>query len=347
MVPGNVLDHESARMASVAPLQGGRFPTSAPAAVLFPGQGSPPRDMRDRVERDLPVLAGMLYDEVGWDVFDEPETSQRRLQPALFAAIMCGWVRLSALVARGDLAWGPEADQPLAFAGHSLGEIAALVAADALDLEPATRLVHLRGAVMEHALENEAKGAMAALIGPGVHAFAERLSAERQVWIANDNSAVQIVLSGTESEMEGAMQEASAAGLRVVPMPMKGAGHSPLMAECVAPYREALQRVEFRPPSAPVYSCLTVRPFTDPRRELAESVTSTVRFREVLRELWARGARRFIDTGPGHTMAGLAHKTIEGAETLTVIDLEARAREAAGPPTAADLSTGPAQMRER
>ena len=281
--------------------------------------------MEERVERDLPELAALLREEVGPEVFDRPEGSQRRLQPALFASIMCGWKRLGEIAAAGEEPWGEGAEHPVAFAGHSLGELVALVAAGALELESAVLLVHARGALMERALEGPGRGAMAAFIGPNVHRFAERLTAESELWLANDNSAVQIVVSGREREVDAAIEEGQKLGLRVVPMPMKGAGHSPLMAECLPPYLEALRRVKFRPPSVPVYSCVTARPFTDPRRELAESVTSTVRFREVLLELHARGVCRFIDAGPGHTMAGLAYKTLPGVETLTVSDLEERA----------------------
>ena len=108
---------------------------------------------------------------------------------------------------------------------------------------------------------------MAALIGPEAHRLAERLTADRKLWLANDNSAVQVVLSGTEPEVDAAIDEAAAAGLRVVKLPVNGAGHSPLMEGCLPEYVEALERVDFRMPRVPVYSGATARPFTDPRRE--------------------------------------------------------------------------------
>jgi malonyl CoA-acyl carrier protein transacylase len=291
-------------------------------AVLFPGQGSPPRDMRERVERTLPELAALLYDEVGHDVFDAPEDSQRRLQPALLAAVLSGWTRLRELAERGAVDWQP-AGAPLAYAGHSLGEIAALVAAESLAVEAAVRLVHLRGRVVEEALEGDGRGAMVAVIGPGAHEFAQKIMDGEGIWIANDNSPIQVMLSGREPAVEHAAEDARQRAFRVVPMPMKGAGHTPLMAGCLPPYRDALAAVEFRPPRAPVYSGASARPFTDPARELADSLTHTVRFREVLLDLRARGAQRFIDTGPGHVMAGLAHRTLGDVETPTVADLEA------------------------
>ena len=104
------------------------------------------------------------------------------------------------------------ADQPIGLAGHSLGEIAALVAAGALELDDAVRLVHIRGGVMEEALRGAAKGVMAALIGTDVHEFAVDLCAEAGVWIANDNSPVQIMISGREPGMAEATRRASEAG---------------------------------------------------------------------------------------------------------------------------------------
>jgi acyl transferase domain-containing protein len=296
------------------------------AVALFPGQGSPPRDMRERVERELPDLAALLYDEVGHDVFDAPEQSQRRLQAALFGSVMAGWHRLERLIERGVPVWGA-AERPLAFGGHSLGEIPALVAAGSLDLDAAVRFVHVRGSIMEEALAGPAQGAMASLIGSEAHLFAEREVAGRDdVWLCADNSAVQVMGSGRESAVAELMADAASAGLRVVPMHMRGAGHSPLMSPCLEPYRRALSEVTFRTPAVPVYSCATALPFTDPARELADGVITAVRFREVVLAMRELGAKRFLDVGPGHTLAGLAYKTLGAeVETLALIDIEAAA----------------------
>jgi acyl transferase domain-containing protein len=297
------------------------------AVALFPGQGSPPRDMRERVETHLPDLAALLYDEVGHDVFDAPEGSQRRLQAALFGSIMSGWRRIERLLEAGVPVWGEPGAAPLAFGGHSLGEIPALVVAGSLDLETAVHFVHVRGTIMEEALAGPAQGAMASLIGPEARSFVEReVSGREDVWLCADNSSVQVMVSGREDAVAAVRADAAAAGLRVVPMHMRGAGHSPLMAPCLGPYRQALEAVTFREPSVPVYSCATAKPFVDPARELADGVIAPVRFRELVIALHERGARRFVDVGPGHTLAGLAHKTLgEGVETPAVVDLESEA----------------------
>jgi len=294
------------------------------SAVLFPGQGSPPRDVAELIRRELPELADLLHDVAGADLFSRPEHSQRRLQLAIFGAMMCGWSRLGEMIRAGDLERAGGIGDPAFAAGHSLGEIAALVAAGSIDIESAVRLVHARGEAMEEALAGPARGAMAALVGPGAHEFAAGLLGGPGLWLANDNSSVQVVVSGTEEAIDDAVERAAAAGMRVVRMPMNGAGHSPLMASSLPRFEAALERTSFDPPSLPVYSGVTARPFTDPRRQLAASVTSTVRFREVLLDLRERGVRTFIDTGPGHTMASLAHKTLTGVVTVTVADIADR-----------------------
>lgn len=301
----------------------GRFGAGS-SAVLFPGQGSPPRDVADLIRRELPELADLLHDVAGADLFSRPEHSQRRLQLAIFGAMMCGWSHLRGMIRDGDLERACGVRDPAFAAGHSLGEIAALVAAGSIDTESAVRLVHARGEAMEEALAGPARGAMAALVGPGVHEFAAGLVSGPDLWLANDNSNVQVVVSGTEEAIDDAIERAGAAGMRVVRMPMNGAGHSPMMASSLPRFEAALERTSFNPPSMPVYSGVTARPLTEPRRELATSVTSTVRFREILLDLHGHGVRTFIDTGPGHTMASLAYKTLTGVSTVTVADLAER-----------------------
>lgn len=294
------------------------------SAVLFPGQGSPPRDVAELIRRELPELADLLHHVAGADLFSRPEHSQRRLQLALFGAMMCGWSRLGEMVRDEDLEWAGGTQNPAFAAGHSLGEIAALVAADSIDIESAVRLVHARGEAMEEALAGPARGGMAALVGPGVHEFASALVTEPDLWLANDNSNVQVVVSGTPTAIDAAIDNARSAGIRVVRMPMNGAGHSPMMASSLPRFEAALERTSFSPQAMPVYSGVTARPFTEPRRELAASVTSTVRFREILLHLHTQGVRTFIDTGPGHTMASLAYKTLTDVATVTVADLADR-----------------------
>jgi [acyl-carrier-protein] S-malonyltransferase len=165
---------------------------------------------------------------------------------------------------------------------------------------------------------------MVAIVGRTAVQEGARLIAEEDgdLVLANDNSPEQVMLSGSEEAVQRATESAMGAGLRAVPMPMLIAGHSPHVGAMIDGYRAALEQVEFRTPAVDVYSSATGRPFTNPVQELANAVAQPVRWREVLLELHARGARRFIDTGPGHVVASLAAKTLDGVETPTVTDLE-------------------------
>ncbi|HEY3187380.1 MAG TPA: acyltransferase domain-containing protein, partial [Solirubrobacteraceae bacterium] len=118
------------------------MPNDAPTAVLFPGQGSQEPAMRDLVAAEAPDLLERCLDLVGEDPFARVADSTRFAQPAIFCASVAGWRRAA-----------PHVGLPVAFAGHSLGEFAALVAADAIDAADALELVVLRGHLMWEAGE--------------------------------------------------------------------------------------------------------------------------------------------------------------------------------------------------
>lgn len=291
---------------------------SVPTAVVLPGQGSAPRNMGEIVAAEAPDLHELILDEVGEDAFSSTDGSDRRMQPALVATVLCGWRRLVALARDGRVDWGRG---PVACAGHSLGDVSALAVAGVLSEHDAVRVAHERGRIMEEHARGPARGAMLALVGAGAHEFAAALGAEGLV-LANDNSPTQVVVSGDVEAIARARAGAAGAGLRTVPLPFTVAGHSPLLAGAADEFREALEEFEFAPPRLPVLSSMTARPYVDPQREIAMAIAHPVRWQDVLHALRGLGARRFIDTGPGHTMAGLVSKTLSGVETPTVKDLE-------------------------
>lgn len=290
---------------------------SRPVAVLFPGQGTAPRDMRSIVVRDAPDLIDLLEQEVGEDLFERADESARRMQPAMLGCMLAGWRRLERLAREGRFDRGEVG----AFAGHSLGEIAALVAAGALATDDAIRLVHLRGRLFEEAEAGPAAGAMCAIVGPDARAYVEPLLGA-ELFLANDNSPLQVVVSGTRDAVGAVSRGAREDGLRAVPMYMRYAAHSPWMRGVTGPLRTTLDELSFGTPSAPVWCSTTARPFADVRAELAEGVALPVQWRGLLENVYAQGARRYVDAGPGHVVAALAAKTLGDVETPTVSDLE-------------------------
>jgi malonyl CoA-acyl carrier protein transacylase len=265
-----------------------------PTAVLFPGQGSQQPGMRDDVAAAAPELLDRCTELVGADPFERVDESTRFAQPAIFCASVAGWRRLEV--------------EPAAVAGHSLGELAALVAADALDPFDGLELVVLRGALMAAA----GGGSMLALLGADDEA-AEELAGRHGVTVANYNAPGQVVLSGPADALDAVAADARGQGLRAMDLGVNGAFHSPAMRSAVEPFAHVLARTSFRAPRVPVVSCLTAEPMADPRRDLADALTGPVRWTATMHALCGLGADDFVDAGPGRVLAKLVRRTLEPA----------------------------------
>jgi malonyl CoA-acyl carrier protein transacylase len=271
-----------------------------PTAVLFPGQGSQQPAMRELVAAARPDLVARVSQLVGEDPFSKVDESTRFAQPAIFCASLAGWERVRDHV------------DPVAFAGHSLGELTALVAAGALDEHDGLRLVVLRGLLMAVSGEAAGGGTMLVLLG-ATPAQAASIAARHDVSVANDNAPGQVVLSGSPEALAAAGADAGAEGLRTIALDVAGAFHSPQMQEAVVPFREALAETEFREPRIPVVSCATALPFVDPREELAAALVRPVRWRETMTALASGGVQAFVDAGPGRVLCKLAPRCVPGA----------------------------------
>jgi [acyl-carrier-protein] S-malonyltransferase len=276
----------------------------AASAILFPGQGSQTSDMRDLVERVRPDLLKKAVAAVGEDPFARADEGTNFAQPAIFCASLAGWEALG---------------RPMeAFmAGHSLGELGALVAAGALAEDEGLELVTLRGRLMHESGLAAGDGGMFAVLGAGASEHAEEIAEGHELTVANDNSPQQVVISGDKSHFPAAMAQAKELGLRAMELDVAGAFHSPMMAGAVPEFERALAKASFSDPEATtVISAVTAQPFTDPRRELADALTMPVRWREVLLTLHELGAQRFVDVGPGRVLTGLAKRTLSGVELV-------------------------------
>jgi [acyl-carrier-protein] S-malonyltransferase len=282
--------------------------TPADTALLFPGQGSQTDDMRELVERVRPQLLEQAIDELGVDPFERVDEGTAFAQPALYCASLAGWAA---------------AERPTAdfMAGHSLGELAALVAAGSLSEADGLSLALTRGRVMQEAAESGPPGGMLAALGDEerTRAVAERLG----LTVANDNAPGQLVLSGSREALADARTELKQAGLRTIRLRVQGAFHSPAMIAAVPEFEAALAEVPFAPPTVPVLSSTTARPFDDVRRRLAEALVRPVRWREALVALYAAGVRRFVETGPGNVLTGLVRRTLDTVDATTVTQPEA------------------------
>jgi [acyl-carrier-protein] S-malonyltransferase len=278
-------------------------------AMLFPGQGSQTTDMREQVERHRPDLLELAAAEVSDDLFERAGEGTRWAQPAIYCAALAGWEVLR-----------PH-HEPDLMAGHSLGEVAALAAADALSAEDGLRLVAARGRLMQEAADVTGDGGMLA-VRAREREPVEQVVLATGVVIANDNAPDQLILSGAISalsEAEGLLAERK---IRAKRLPVSGAFHTPMMEPAVQPFREIVERTELREPRVPVLSCVTAAPFHDVRDQLVDGITHPVRWTDVLRALHELGATRFVETGPGSVLTNLVRKSLAGVEADAPLAME-------------------------
>ncbi|MDE3131997.1 MAG: ACP S-malonyltransferase [Acidobacteriota bacterium] len=273
-------------------------------ALLFPGQGSQTAEMRDQVARVRPDLLALATEVVGEDPFVRVDDGTAYAQPAIFCASIAGWCQLQ----RPTYEFS---------AGHSLGELGALVAAGVLAERAGLELVALRGRLMQEAGETAGDGGMIALLGADAAQRAAEVAAVHGLSVANDNAPQQVVLSGPRPLLPAAEQTARELGLRAIILPVTGAFHSPMMASAVPAFARALAEVELRPARSTVISAVTAEPFDDVRARLVEALTGPVRWREVLLTLHERGVTRFVEVGPGKVLTGLAKRTLRDVELVS------------------------------
>jgi len=270
-----------------------------PTALLFPGQGSQTKDMRDVVLEASPELLERAADAVGEDPFERVADGTRFAQPALYCASVALWIS----------AGSPE---PELVAGHSLGEVGALVAGGAISIEDGLWLAARRGRVMEDVATSQPSGGMLALLGD--EDATRRIAAAHDLTIANDNAPGQLVVSGPADELDRAVEDAKGERLKAMPLAVRGAFHTEAMAPAVPEFRKALDAIDVRAPKVPVYSSVTARPFDDVRSDLAAALVRPVRWRETLHALHDRGVGRFVEVGPGKVLKGLVRRTIPDAK---------------------------------
>jgi [acyl-carrier-protein] S-malonyltransferase len=298
------------------------------AAFLFPGQGSQKVGMglelaaahpaaRAALEEADAALPGLL------ELIEKgpPEELQRtrNTQPALLAVSVATFRALAAAGAPG----------PAFFAGHSLGEWSALVAAGSLPLADALRAVRARGEFMQQAVP-EGEGAMAAVLGAPFEvvrdacAEIERERPGRTVQPANHNAPDQTAISGHADAVEAAGALCKTRGARrALKLPVSAPFHCRLMTPVQPRLAEVLQGIALKTPSAPVVTNVTAEGCSEAARFpalLVEQVVSTVRWVDSLRWMEHAGVDLFVELGPGEVLSGLCQRALPGARALSVPD---------------------------
>jgi len=292
-------------------------------ALIFPGQASQEVGMGVAL-RSVSPAADVLFQTsdrtTGLPISalcaDGPLAELTRTDAAQVAVVVTSMA--AAVVLEEQLGGRPEV---LAVAGHSVGELAAMWWAGALDTETALHLVHERGRLM--ARDSAAcDGSMAAILGlddatlDSICATASAKSAG-SVQVANLNAPGQVVLSGDRAALAAASELAKGAGARrVLPLTVGGPFHSVYMEQAARDFRNIVASVNIKKPTTPIVLNTSAEPTTDPdllREELSSQITSPVRWEASLQKLADMGSDQFLELGPGQVLTGLVRRTVAAA----------------------------------
>jgi [acyl-carrier-protein] S-malonyltransferase len=303
-------------------------------ACIFPGQGSQSVGMglelfnqypeAKRTFEEIDQFAGNKLSQL---CFEGPESELKRTintQPTILAASIAAWTCYQSL-------GGPKPDF---VAGHSLGEITALVAANALRIEDAIVLVQERAILMEEC----PKGAMSAVLGVSADKLEELcqkaseamqaegvLDKDAVVIVANFNTRDQLVISGNPDAVDRAGVMAKEAGGKVIPLPVGGAFHSPLMVTAAQQFNVTLNQVAIENPGCPIVQNFDAKPSTncdEIRLKLKKQMDNAVRWCASIEYLLGQGVDTFVEIGPGKVLVGTVKKIDRTVKLLNVSDAQ-------------------------
>jgi [acyl-carrier-protein] S-malonyltransferase len=296
--------------------------------IVFPGQGSQKIGMGKDLSDNF-VEAREVFEEVNeslnfdltkimWGDNEKDLSLTSNAQPALMACGIAAFRVLSKLTEKKlpDLA--------NYVCGHSLGEYTAMTVAEVFSLQECSKLLRLRGDAMQKAVP-VGKGAMAAFIGTDiktVEKILEKVQSYGICDIANDNSDVQVVISGDLDAVENAISLSKEYGIkRAIVLPVSAPFHCRLMQPAQSIMQEALDNLGFQKPLVPIVSNINAKSETDPiklRENLINQVTGTVKWRETMLLANELGVQKITELGSGKVLTGIAKRMIENVNTLNI-----------------------------
>ncbi|MDA9614982.1 ACP S-malonyltransferase [Pseudomonadota bacterium] len=286
---------------------------SCPAAIVFPGQGSQHINMLAQgsildvaQSSEFSHLAELCSDLISIDFFDlienGPEESLNKTSITQPLLLLVSYLHYQKLINHIEV-------NPIMFAGHSLGEYSALVAANSISIEDALQVVRKRGLLMEEA----PTGSMAAILGLNISMIDElcqqvSMDASMQVQCANINSPTQTVISGSNEAVVRTQELCLQAGAKkAITLKVSIASHSPLMKVVKDEFYDFLSTIEFKAPAISVLHNVTNQSSIEPsviKNLLVQQLYSPVQWVNICRELVALNLP-LIECGPSKVLGGL------------------------------------------
>jgi [acyl-carrier-protein] S-malonyltransferase len=280
-------------------------------AVIFPGQGTQSEGMGapwrdDPAWRVVDRAEAALGEPLSSLILDAPAEQLARTRDAQLAVLLTSLVAWEAVRER--------IEAPITFAGHSVGQVTALIASGALPLEEGVQFAARRAELTQAAADTH-PGRMAALLGASLEQAEEACRAAPDAcWIANDNAPGQVVIAGTPDGVDAGSAQAKQLGVkRATPLNVGGAFHTPLMRDAAEGLAAELPAVPLSPPDAPVVSNGDAQPYEDAdgwRSRLVVHVTDPVRWRTSIETIAGMGATPCLEVGHGSTLATLAKRIV-------------------------------------
>jgi [acyl-carrier-protein] S-malonyltransferase len=294
-------------------------------AFVFPGQGS----------QSIGMMAGFGDAPIVKDTFAE---ASELLRVDLWKMVVDGPTEELAqtvntqplMLTAGIAAWRLWRSQggavPAYFAGHSLGEYSALVAAEAISFSDAVPLVRFRAEAMQEAVP-VGQGGIAAILGlddDAVKAACAQAAQGDIVEPANYNSPGQLVISGSRAAVERAIEIAKTKGAkRAIMLPMSVPAHSALMRPAAERLRERIAAIEFKPPKSPVIQNVDVASYQEPaaiKDALVRQLYGPVRWIETIKALADSGIKHIVECGPGRVLVGLNKRIDDRIQAASIYD---------------------------